>query len=82
MLVGINDKEVAINPFFMVLWEVEMKGVLGYYDEFKYVIEFLEQKKINTDALISDLIDLPDLETKGFQRLLDSQDVVKILVKP
>jgi 2-desacetyl-2-hydroxyethyl bacteriochlorophyllide A dehydrogenase len=82
MLVGINDKEVAINPFFMVLWEVEMKGVLGYYDEFKYVIEFLEQKRINTDVLISDVIDLPDLEEKGFKRLLESQDVVKILVKP
>ena len=45
MLVGINDKEVAINHFFLVLWEVEMKGALGYYDEFEHVIEFLDQKK-------------------------------------
>ena len=82
MLLGINDKEVAINAFMMVLWEVEMKGVLGYYDEFKYVIEFLEQKKINTEPLISDVIPLADVEGKGFRRLLASTDMVKILVKP
>lgn len=82
MVVGINDKEVPINPFMIVLWEVEMKGVLGYYDEFKYVIEFLGQKRIKTDLLISDIISLVDLEEKGFKRLLASHDDVKILVKP
>ena len=82
MVVGINDKEVAINPFMMVLWEVEMKGVLGYYDEFKYVIDFLEQKRINTELLVSDIISLADIEEKGFKRLISSKDIVKILVKP
>lgn len=82
MLVGINDKEVSINPFFLVLWEVEMKGVLGYYDEFDLVIDFLEKKKINTNALISDRISLEDLVDKGFHRLLSSQDMIKILVQP
>jgi len=43
---------------------------------------FREQKRINTDVLISDVIDLHELEEKGFKKLLDSQDVVKILVKP
>ncbi len=82
MLIGINDKEVAINPFMMVLWEVEMKGVLGYYDEYKYVIDFLNQKKIKTAPMISDIIPLSDLVTRGFERILSAQDVVKILVKP
>ena len=80
MLVGINDKEVAINPFFLVIWEVEMKGVLGYYDEFGLVIDFLHKKKINTQGLISDRISLDELVERGFQRLLSSQDLVKILV--
>jgi len=61
---------------------VEMKGVLGYYDEFKYVIEFLDQKRLNTKSLISDVIPLLDLETKGFKRLLASRDEIKILVRP
>jgi threonine dehydrogenase-like Zn-dependent dehydrogenase len=82
MVVGINDKEVPINPFMMVLWEVEMKGVLGYYDEFPYVIEFLDQDRISTDAMISDIIPLEEVEKKGFKRMLDSQDNVKILVRP
>ena len=82
MLVGINDKEVAINHFFLVLWEVEMKGALGYYDEFEHVIEFLDQRKIYTEPLISDTIPLTDLVERGFNRLLSSQDMVKILVKP
>jgi len=82
MVIGINDKEVPINPFMLVLWEVEMKGVLGYYDEFKYVIEFLDQKRLNTKSLISDVIPLLDLETKGFKRLLASRDEIKILVRP
>ncbi len=82
MLVGINDKAVEINPFFLVIWEVEMKGVLGYYDEFDLVIDFLHKKKINTQVLISDTISLDGLVEKGFQRLLTNRDLVKILVNP
>jgi len=59
-----------------------MKGALCYCDEFKYVIDFLEQKRINTELLISDIIPLPDIVEKGFKRLLSSQDNIKILVRP
>ena len=82
MVIGINDKDVPINPFTFVAWEVEMKGALCYCDEFKYVIDFLEQKRINTELLISDIIPLPEIVEKGFKRLLSSQDNIKILVKP
>jgi (R,R)-butanediol dehydrogenase / meso-butanediol dehydrogenase / diacetyl reductase len=82
MVVGICDKEVPFNPFMQVLWEIEMKGVLGYYDEFNYVIEFLRRGKINADALISDVIPLKDLAEKGFNRLLANKDEIKILVRP
>jgi len=82
ILVGINDKEVSINPFFLVLWEVELKGVLGYYDEFGLVIDFLRRKKIKTEVLISDRISLESVVEKGFHRLLSSRDSVKILVNP
>ena len=63
---------------FLVLWEVEMKGVLGYYDEFDLVIDFLHKKKINTQVLISDRISLDGVVARGFERLLSSQDLVKI----
>jgi (R,R)-butanediol dehydrogenase / meso-butanediol dehydrogenase / diacetyl reductase len=82
MIVGITDKETALNPFMLVLWEIEMKGVLGYYDEFPYVIRYLEQGKINTEAFISATVKLDELEEKGFKRLLATKDDVKILVHP
>jgi threonine dehydrogenase-like Zn-dependent dehydrogenase len=82
LLIGINDKEVSIQPFSLSVWEVELKGILGYYDEFDYVIEFLKQKKIDTAAMVSDTIDLADIEGRGFRRLLSSRDDVKIVVKP
>jgi (R,R)-butanediol dehydrogenase/meso-butanediol dehydrogenase/diacetyl reductase len=82
IVAGIVDQEVPVQPFFMTLKEAELKFILGYYDEFTYVIEFLRKKKINTKALISDIVPLDDLEEKGFKRLIDSRDPVKILVKP
>jgi 2-desacetyl-2-hydroxyethyl bacteriochlorophyllide A dehydrogenase len=82
IVVGINDKDVAFNNFQMVVREIEMKGVLGYYDEFKDVIEYLDQGKIRTETLISDIIELNDLAEEGFKRLIASQDLVKILVRP
>lgn len=82
MLVGINDKEVAIQPFFLALWEVELKGVLGYYEEFEHVIEFLRQKRIDAKPMLSQVIPLEAVEEKGFRRLLASKDDVKIAVQP
>lgn len=82
MIVGINDKEVAINPFVMVLKEVEMKGVLGYYDEYHHVLEYMRRGKIDSNAFVSEVISLADLEEKGFKRLMAANDRVKILVAP
>jgi (R,R)-butanediol dehydrogenase/meso-butanediol dehydrogenase/diacetyl reductase len=82
LLVGINDKEVAINPFFLSLWEVELKGILGYYEEFGLVVDLLERGGLDTASMVSDVIRLEDLEEKGFRRLLSSRDDVKIVVRP
>ena len=82
IVVGINDKDVAFNNFQMVVREIEMKGVLAYYDEFGEIIEYLDKGKIRTEPLVSDIIELTDLEEKGFKRLIASQDMVKILVRP
>jgi (R,R)-butanediol dehydrogenase/meso-butanediol dehydrogenase/diacetyl reductase len=82
MVVGINDQDVAFNNFQMVVREIEMKGVLGYYNEFKDVIEHLARGEIRAAPLISDIIAINDLEEKGFKRLMDTKDMVKILVKP
>lgn len=82
LLVGINDKEVAIQPFFLSLWEVEVKGVLGYYDEFGRVIELLQKGRVDASPLLSDRIDLAGLEERGFRRLLAERDLIKVAVRP
>jgi (R,R)-butanediol dehydrogenase / meso-butanediol dehydrogenase / diacetyl reductase len=82
LLVGINDKEVAIQPFFLSLWEVELKGVLGYYDEFERVIEFLRQGRISVKPMLSAVVSLEEVEEGGFRRLLSCKDDVKIAVQP
>ena len=42
----------------------------------------MDKGKIRTELLVSDIIELTDLEEKGFKRLIASQDMVKILVRP
>ena len=56
--------------------------IMGFYDEFRTVIDLIDQKKINTDSLISDVISLDDIEKQGFERLSTSLDLVKVLVRP
>ena len=82
LVVGVHEKDVPLSLLKMLLWEIEMQAVLGNADEFKYVIEFLEQGRMNTKHLISDVIPLSALEEKGMKRLLSSPDLVKILLQP
>jgi (R,R)-butanediol dehydrogenase/meso-butanediol dehydrogenase/diacetyl reductase len=83
VVIGVPGTEVPFNFWDMFRREVEVKGSLGYNDdEFKCVMDFLENKKIGAQNFISDVISLNDLEEKGFKRLLSSKDIVKILVRP
>jgi threonine dehydrogenase-like Zn-dependent dehydrogenase len=83
IVIGLHETEVPFDFFWMLHWELEMKGSLAYdYDEFKYVIEFLEKRRLQTEPLITDTIRLAELEEKGLKRMISSRDVVKILVKP
>lgn len=50
--------------------------------EFRMAVDLLAAGRIQTNGYISDSIGLAEIETAGFQRLLSSPDVVKILVKP
>lgn len=82
MVVGLQDADVTFSALNLLLKEVDMKGVLGYYDEFDPVIKFLEKGMIRSDLLITEIIKLPDIIEKGFNKLMDPSDNIKILVKP
>lgn len=82
IIVGFGEKKVSLDLLDIILKEIELKAILGYYDDFKLVLEYLSKKMIKTDLLINDIIKLEDLEKEGFIRLINSGDLVKILVKP
>lgn len=81
MVIGLHEQKVPVDFLNLLHREIELKGVFGSYNEFKEVIDLLASGKINTDLLISDVISLADIVEKGFQQLLGSRDLVKILVK-
>jgi (R,R)-butanediol dehydrogenase / meso-butanediol dehydrogenase / diacetyl reductase len=82
ILAGFCEKDVPINPLKMVLKEAELKAVLGYYDEFPLVIDFLSKKEIHSKDLITSIIPLEDLNEKGFKRIISHPETIRILVKP
>lgn len=82
MVVGSSEKETPIISRHLVLREVELKASLTYYDEFKEVLQYLEQRSLKPHLFISDVIPLENIEERGFKRLSASHDFVKILVKP
>jgi hypothetical protein len=81
MVIGLHEQKVPFDFLNLLHREIELKGVFGSYNEFKEVIHLLASGKINTDLLISDVVSLADIVEKGFQQLLGSRDLVKILVK-
>ena len=82
MIVGLQDNDVTFSALTLLLKEVNMKGVLGYHDEFDTVIKFLEKGMIQTDLFITDVIALSDVIEQGFQKLMNLSDNIKILVRP
>jgi (R,R)-butanediol dehydrogenase/meso-butanediol dehydrogenase/diacetyl reductase len=80
---GIIEDETPVNPLDIVVREIDLQGSLAYTrQEFELAIDLLAQGKIHTDLIISDIVALSDIEKLGFQRLLSSPDLVKIVVKP
>lgn len=80
MLVGVNEQEVSLRPFLLSVWEIEMKGVFCYYDEFPLVLDFLQQGRIDAAAMLSEVIPLERIQEDGFLRLSRDPDLVKVAV--
>jgi threonine dehydrogenase-like Zn-dependent dehydrogenase len=81
LVIGVYEQKVPFSLWDLLHREIEVKGVFSSYDEFQEVIELLSKGKINTDLFISDVISAKDLVEKGFESLLASKDLIKIIVK-
>jgi (R,R)-butanediol dehydrogenase / meso-butanediol dehydrogenase / diacetyl reductase len=82
MVLGITAQEFPFTSLLVPFKELDIKGILCYWDEFLHVIEFLRQGKLDTSLFISAVIPLADIVEKGFKRLIDSRQDIKILVRP
>jgi 2-desacetyl-2-hydroxyethyl bacteriochlorophyllide A dehydrogenase len=83
VVIGLHQKEIPFDFWTLLHRKVEVRGSLGCEDDDVYdVINALRTKKIKTESLITDIISLSDIDEKGFKRLLSSEDMVKILVRP
>jgi threonine dehydrogenase-like Zn-dependent dehydrogenase len=60
-VIWLHEKELLFNFWAMLHREGEMKGSLGYSDEFNDVMDFFKNKKINAQHFVSDIIKLEDL---------------------
>jgi len=81
LIIGVYEQKILFDPFTLLHREIELKGVYSSYDEFKDVIRLMAEGRVQTGILISDVIPLSDLVEKGFEKLLASNDPIKILVK-
>ena len=83
MVVSIIEQETPIYPLVIAVNEIDLKGCYGFVgDDFGHVIRFMSDGKLAADKMISEIISLDDIVTKGFEALLQAQDKLKILVKP
>jgi (R,R)-butanediol dehydrogenase / meso-butanediol dehydrogenase / diacetyl reductase len=80
VVVGFCETEVGVRPLDWILKEIEVKAILGYYDEFQDVIAALERKEIPAASFITDIVSLERAEEAGYRRIMRDADAVKILV--
>jgi threonine dehydrogenase-like Zn-dependent dehydrogenase len=63
--------------------EIDIKSSLAYnYEEVRKCMIYLAKKQFNAKALLSDIIPLKDLVTKGFERLAVDKNLIKVAVAP
>jgi threonine dehydrogenase-like Zn-dependent dehydrogenase len=83
MALGVIENETPVNPFDIVVREIDLRGSLACTKhEFELALELLARGRVNTTPILSDTIALEDIEALGFRPLLSRPDLVKILVRP
>jgi (R,R)-butanediol dehydrogenase/meso-butanediol dehydrogenase/diacetyl reductase len=81
VLVGLGGT-VTIDAFALVNNEQSIIASVGYRDVYPELIRLTAEEGLDLTRIITSVIDLDDLVSKGFQALLDDPDQIKILVRP
>lgn len=83
MVIGLHKNELPFDFWTLLHKRVDMQGSLGGEDDDVYdIMNAMKKKQIKTERLISDIINLSEIDSKGFKRLVSSKEMVKILVRP
>jgi (R,R)-butanediol dehydrogenase/meso-butanediol dehydrogenase/diacetyl reductase len=83
ILVGVNERPTPITPTSLMFGEIDVKGSLAWdHKDFKIAVDFMASGQVDVKPLISDVIALEDIQSKGFERLKEDKSLIKVLVKP
>lgn len=83
VVTSIWEKEISINPNFIVLTEKELIGTIAYRHAFPATMQLMADGRISTDGWITKKITFDEIVESGFEELIKNKDQhVKILVRP
>ena len=83
MIIGVTGEPAGISEQQIVRMEREIKGTFVYTeDDILLCLDFLAQRRFNTEGMVSDIISLDDIVEKGFERLAATPSLIKIIVAP
>jgi threonine dehydrogenase-like Zn-dependent dehydrogenase len=83
LLLGVSGEETPLVEALLVQREIELKASLAYGEaEIRLCLDFLAQRRFNTEGMVSDIISLDDIVEKGFERLVSTKGLIKVVVAP
>jgi L-iditol 2-dehydrogenase len=79
--IGISDKHIDLEMQKIVTRELNVKGTFLYgFEEFKTVVEMLNEGKLNIDPILSKEITLKELPETMAQMAAGAGDIIKVTV--
>jgi 2-desacetyl-2-hydroxyethyl bacteriochlorophyllide A dehydrogenase len=83
LILGVSEKEMPIVPAYVIPREIDIKTSFVYdRDEIIMILGLMENGRLDTKGMVTDIIPLVDVVEKGFDQLLTSGEQVKILLTP
>jgi threonine dehydrogenase-like Zn-dependent dehydrogenase len=83
LLLGVSGEETPLVEAMLIQREIDIKASLAYgEDEIRLCLDFLAKRRFNTEGMISDIISLDDIVEKGFERLVSTKGLIKVVVAP
>ncbi|MCF8095445.1 MAG: zinc-binding dehydrogenase, partial [Desulfobacteraceae bacterium] len=83
VIMGTSPEQIPLASAHLCPREVDLLTSFVYTeDEIKMILGLMENGKLDTEGMVTDTINLEDVEEKGFKRLAAAEDQVKILIKP